>query len=261
MLVCIDAGHAENTAGKRSFDGSLREYEFNRSVAKKLKYHLERHGVKTIFSCDLDTPVDISLAKRCAVANNAKADLLVSIHANAHTTKTANGWEIFHCKGSTEGAKLAEAIRKESISLLGLKDRGVKTDSLYMTKHTKMTAVLIEHGFYTNDKELALLKSDDFREKCALADARGILNYLGMKWIDEGEKLVTNETDKNFKVRVEISDLNIRKGPGTDYDVIRTIKPSVYTIIEVKSGKGSSSGWGRLKSRAGWISLDFVKRV
>jgi len=35
----------------------------------------------------------------------------------------------------------------------------------------------------------------------------------------------------------------------------------VYTIVEVKSGKGSTAGWGRLKSGAGWISLDFYTRV
>lgn len=64
-----------------------------------------------------------------------------------------------------------------------------------------------------------------------------------------------------FKVRVSIGNLNIRKGPGTNYDKVKYIEPNVYTIVEVKSGKGSDLGWGRLKSGAGWISLDFVKRV
>ncbi len=187
MLVCIDAGHAESTAGKRSFDGTLREYEFNRAVAKRLKYHLERHGIKTIYSCDLETSKDISLSTRCKTANNAKADLFISIHANAYGTtwNSANGWEIFIYKGSAEGKKLAEEIRKESIALLKLKDRGIKTDSLYVTNHTKMTAVLVEHGFYTNKEECAKLKDTAFREKCAIADAKGILSYLGIAWKDE----------------------------------------------------------------------------
>lgn len=63
-----------------------------------------------------------------------------------------------------------------------------------------------------------------------------------------------------FLVKVSISDLNIRKGPGTDYDRVQFIPIGVYTIVEVKSGKGASA-WGRLKSGIGWISLDFVKRV
>lgn len=64
-----------------------------------------------------------------------------------------------------------------------------------------------------------------------------------------------------FLVRITISDLNIRKGPGTDYDRTQFIPVGVYTIVEVKAGKGSTAGWGRLKSGAGWISLDFATRI
>ena len=64
-----------------------------------------------------------------------------------------------------------------------------------------------------------------------------------------------------FLVKVSISDLNIRKGPGTDYGRVQFCPVGVYTIMEVKSGKGASAGWGRLKSGIGWISLDFVKKV
>jgi hypothetical protein len=64
-----------------------------------------------------------------------------------------------------------------------------------------------------------------------------------------------------FLVKVIISDLNIRKGPGTDYGRVQFIPIGVYTIMEVRSGKGSSAGWGRLKSGIGWISLDFVRRI
>ena len=65
-----------------------------------------------------------------------------------------------------------------------------------------------------------------------------------------------------FLVRVDVDDLNIRKGAGTNY--ARTGKytgKGVFTITEVKSGKGSTAGWGKLKSGAGWISLDYAKKV
>ena len=68
--------------------------------------------------------------------------------------------------------------------------------------------------------------------------------------------------DVPFTVKVSISDLNIRKGPGTDY--AKTGKftgKGVFTIVEVKSGKGSTAGWGRLKSGAGWISLDYAAKI
>lgn len=68
--------------------------------------------------------------------------------------------------------------------------------------------------------------------------------------------------DVPFTVKVSISDLNIRKGPGTDY--AKTGKftgKGVFTIVKVKSGKGSTAGWGRLKSGAGWISLDYAAKI
>ncbi|MBS7226206.1 MAG: amidase [Clostridiaceae bacterium] len=68
--------------------------------------------------------------------------------------------------------------------------------------------------------------------------------------------------DVPFTVKVSISNLNIRKGPGTDY--AKTGKftgKGVFTIVEVQSGQGASAGWGRLKSGAGWISLDYAVKT
>ena len=68
-------------------------------------------------------------------------------------------------------------------------------------------------------------------------------------------------TTGSFLVKVMITDLNIRAGAGTNTAKKGVIKPGTYTIVEVKSGKGSTAGWGKLKSGAGWISLDYAKRV
>ena len=57
------------------------------------------------------------------------------------------------------------------------------------------------------------------------------------------------------------NNVNIRKGPGTDYARTQYIPRGVYTIVAVSSGKGSTAGWGKLKSGAGWISLDYVTRL
>ena len=68
------------------------------------------------------------------------------------------------------------------------------------------------------------------------------------------------DADCPFLVKVSVPDLNIRKGAGTD--TVKTGQYSgigVFTITQVKSGKGSDAGWGKLKSGAGWISLDNVE--
>lgn len=68
--------------------------------------------------------------------------------------------------------------------------------------------------------------------------------------------------DLPFLVKISISDLNIRTGAGTNY--AKTGKytgKGVFTITEVKSGIGSTLGWGKLKSGAGWVALDYCEKV
>lgn len=196
-LIAIDPGHAKSTAGKRSPDGSLLEYEFNRAVAKRLKYHLDRHGFTTFYTT-YDETADLSLTGRCNLANSKGADLFISIHANAHGNgsewTTGNGWEIYCYKIGTTAEKLAKKIQAESIPFLGIKDRGVKVADFTVLIKSHMPAVLIEHGFYTNKAECEKLKSASFREKCAIADAKGILAYYGVKWVDEKSSDTSNKT-------------------------------------------------------------------
>lgn len=186
MLVCIDPGHALNTPGKRSLDGVLREYEFNRTVAKRIADHLQRHGIKTMYSCNLDDSADASLTIRCNAANIAKADVFISIHANAFGAdwNSANGWEIYYSQGSTRGKALANAIHARS-KILGLVDRGVKVGEFTVITKTTMPAVLIEHEFMTNRQAAERLKSAEWREKFAIADTKGILDYFGVIWKEE----------------------------------------------------------------------------
>lgn len=66
-------------------------------------------------------------------------------------------------------------------------------------------------------------------------------------------------TTTPYLVRVTISDLYIRKGPGTNYGNNGFIMPGVYTIVEESTGTGAAK-WGKLKSGAGWIALDYTER-
>lgn len=191
--ICLDYGHGKETAGKRSPDGTLLEYEFNRDVGKRLKTILERHNVEVIQTVDDDT--DLALVSRCGVANYHDCDYFVSIHANADKEywTDANGWEIYVVSKGGKAEELANKIHKHSIEDLGLKDRGVKTANFTVLTDTNMPAVLIEHGFYTNKEECEKLKSDSFRQKCAEADAKGILEQLGINYVPNINVATKNE--------------------------------------------------------------------
>ena len=88
----------------------------------------------------------------------------------------------------------------------------------------------------------------------------------GYSVFDESGKAVYTSKAANstssFKVQISISDLNIRKGPGTNYATTgKFTGKGVFTIVETKQGTGSAKGWGKLKSGVGWIALDFCTRI
>lgn len=74
-------------------------------------------------------------------------------------------------------------------------------------------------------------------------------------------KLVLPKTDAPYMVQVSIPDLQVRKGPGTNYGTRGVTGKGVFTVTEVQNGVGSNSGWGKLKSNIGWISLDYCKKI
>ena len=89
--------------------------------------------------------------------------------------------------------------------------------------------------------------------------------YLVFDW---NGKLVYSPVSKadekkvHYCVRVSIPDLNIRKGPGTQFAKTGEYTGiGVFTIVAESYGLGAKNGWGKLKSGKGWISLDFAERV
>ena len=90
---------------------------------------------------------------------------------------------------------------------------------------------------------------------------------VGWIWLGNPQHCTIGDTIKTitptfspYKVKVSIKDLNIRKGPGINYASNGFCSAGVYTIIEESDGAGATK-WGKLKSGAGWISLDYAKRV
>lgn len=77
---------------------------------------------------------------------------------------------------------------------------------------------------------------------------------------DTVKESTDSSTFEPYKVKVSIDDLYIRKGPGTNHEKNGFCPVGIYTIIEESEGEGATK-WGKLKSGAGWISLDFAKQV
>lgn len=183
MKICIDAGHGLDTPGKRCPDGSMKEYHFNSEVALLVDHLLSQYeDVETILTFS-DTR-DIPLAERVNKANGWKAEVFVSVHANAagDDWSSARGIETYvYTTRPAAAMALALAVQRNLIQETGLVDRGVKAADFYLLNKTKMPAILCECGFMTNREEAGLLKSDEYRQKCAKAIVTGLAETYGLK--------------------------------------------------------------------------------
>jgi hypothetical protein len=143
---------------------------------------------------------------------------------------------------------------KTKLLWLGDKDKTLK----YSPKSGEM--VLTVHRWFANKS----CPGDWLYNK--LGDlATEVTKKLGGKTTTSTTSTTTTSTTSTasvpYKVKVTVDVLNIRKGAGTNYGTNGSIRDKgVYTIVEEASGKGATK-WGKLKSGAGWISLDYCKKV
>ena len=186
--VCLDPGHDSGNLANKSPDGSYYEHEFTRDMAKRIQTLLTERGVAVILTRTGGEAV--SLARRCEIANRIPdLDLFVSIHSNAAGSggwSDARGWSayIYGPGGPREEAAqdLLEQVRAAGIAVRSTPI--VYDPNLYVLKHTKAPAVLVENGFHTNREEAALLNQPEYRQKLAVAEAKGILQFLQLPWAE-----------------------------------------------------------------------------
>ena len=261
--VFLSAGHGGSDPG--AVANGLKEKDINLQALLACKEVLEAHGVTVV--CSRTKDENDPVGQEVAEANASGADIAVSFHANAGG---GDGFEAFYYTSNAKGKKLAQ-LGEKYVKELGQNSRGLKSGNhLMFVRKTTMPAVLFESFFVDNAKDKAIGDTGAEQKAFGVAYAKAILEYFGIAYKSEPKKAATQKAatgGNSFKVKVTSPVLNIRTGAGTNYDRVEFIKPGVYTIVEVKKGKGSASGWGKLKSfdrpatGEGWISLDYAKRI
>lgn len=173
--VVIDPGHGGIDPGAIGI-GGLREVDVLWPISMEVRSILERQGVRVVLTRTTDRTVE--LEPRVQIANNANADVFVSIHANAISMQRpdVNGVETFFA--SPSGQVLAQTIQNSIVEMTGMRDRGAKSARFYVIRNTTMPAALVEVGFVTGAEDAPRLRDPQFRSLMARAIARGILQYL-----------------------------------------------------------------------------------
>ena len=140
---------------------------------------------------------------------------------------------------------MGEAIAKGILKTLGIADSAPMTTPAPTTKSIEEVAKEVIAGKYGNGEARKIaLKNAGYDPSVVQAKVNELVN---------GSKTPSFTA---YKVKVTTSALNIRSGPGTNNKVVGLIRDrGVYTIVDEKSG------WGKLKSGAGWISLKYCKKI
>ena len=276
--IALDAGHGMKTAGKRCMKkldpNQTREWVLNDRICRKIAEKLKAYdGYELLRVDDTTGATDVSRANRAKRANAFGADLYLSIHHNAGIFGGKGGGIVAYVwkKASAELLSWQKMFYDALIAETGLKGNRATPcakknfDVLVLSN---MPAILIENGFMDSATDVPIILTDAFAEKASTAYVKSLVEIGGLKkkTVEPPKQETAAAPEKEtaaftpYKVRVSISNLYIRQGAGTNTKKCGFIKKGVYTIVEEKAGIGASM-WGKLKSGAGWIALDFVTRV
>jgi len=175
--ICIDAGHGGSDTGAISADGSAIEKDDNLKLALKVQEYLEQMNLTVVMTRTDDTTVELN--ERCRIANDANADLFVSLHRNSAENTSAYGVEVWvHNSRPNIDVRLANNILNSLESVGVQENRGVKfgyrgdsTQNYRVNRLTNMPSCLVETGFISNeqDRELFETSLDDYAR--AIAEA------------------------------------------------------------------------------------------
>ncbi len=207
-----------------------------------------------------------SMQNRCAESDSFNADIHMPIHTNAYNGQVTGGTRIF-CLNSN-GRKACQAILNELGKISpGTADSITYQTGLYEINVPKALTVYVECEFHDTKTGASWIINNT--SKIGEAICKGLCSYFGVKYTAASTSTTgssgssgTSSSFKNYIVRITPSDgVNIRKGAGTDYAIVGAIaQGGAYTIVEEKTGKGAAK-WGKLKSGAGWIALDYTEKI
>lgn len=175
-IVVLDAGHGYQDPGAISVNGR-KEKDFNLAVALKVDKLMKNDAsINLVLTRNDDSFLE--LKERVKIANDLKADIFISIHANSGAS-TANGTETYYKKD--DSVKLANVVHKNMLAATGLKNRQVRFGNFHVIRETNMPAVLIEAGFLSNTSDEAVLFNSAAQDRMAAAIVASMKEYLGVK--------------------------------------------------------------------------------
>lgn len=235
ILVVLDPGHGGGDEGC-SWNG-VQEKDVNLLIAQAVRSKLQEKGYHVLLTRDSD--VGLALADRVKTANEAKADIYVSIHQNFSDAPEAQGIETLYSVQNEGDAseRLAKLIQKYTVQDTGAEERSVlEAEELHVIRECTMPSCLVETGFLSNQDESDRLTSPEYQEQIAEGIVSGIELFFYPKTMyltfDDGpsEENTSAVLDilkaRDIKATFFVVGENVRKHP----EVARRIVEEGHTI-------------------------------
>ena len=187
LTIAVDAGHGGYDGGAYGRVSGTPEKGLNLDVSRRLERLLREQGADVVMTrlddyalCDDDPPIRKKLQdmqRRAAIIYETGADLVLSIHMNEYAGRAQSGPQVFYREGCPAGRLLAGALQEAMIAELSPKKERVASGGDYYILTFGVPSVLVECGFLSNPEEEALLLTQEYRERVAVAVARGVVAW------------------------------------------------------------------------------------
>ncbi|SHH88030.1 N-acetylmuramoyl-L-alanine amidase [Clostridium grantii] len=245
--ICLDPGRAANDIGNEVGQSGVLGKDINLAVALKAGKLLEAQGFKVVYTRTTDSVAwssSSSISERSKIANDANADLFISIHTNSWSS-TAKGYETYYLSSSTSGKELATQIQNEMSLRSDSTNRGISANELNTLKSVNAVAVYTNIGFISNPIEEKTMATSEFQQSTAESIASAVSKYYS-----EGSKLTIKSVDninvivekgENYSLPTVVETLMSDNSKSTvsvtwDKSSVDTSKSGNYTYIGTISG-------------------------
>lgn len=190
--IVVDAGHGGYDGGARARDSGVWEKEINLAVARQVEKALTQRGAVVFMTrtgdedlCSDSRPANKTMKRedmenRVALAVEARADMVLSIHMNEYRDRAQSGPQVFYRQGCDSGRLLAGAMQEALIARLQPKKERAALAGDYFILQLDVPSVLIECGFISNAAEEKLLLSGAYQERLGDAIAEGVVGYAAL---------------------------------------------------------------------------------
>jgi N-acetylmuramoyl-L-alanine amidase len=184
--IVLDAGHGGGDGGAKGILTSAKESDINLAIVKKLNdflvdagYNvvLTRKNSEGLYSSFDKNKKTADMQKRRSIIEEAKPDMIVSIHQNSYPRALVRGPQVFYAPSSETGKEYAGIMQRILNSGLG-SSRVEQKGDYYMLQCTQYPSLLVECGFLSNATDEKLLLDAKYQQKVAYLIFSGIHSII-----------------------------------------------------------------------------------